>query len=273
MEKQIIITGGYSGIGFELSKILLKQGHKLGLIIRSEKRKNSFLQKNPEFATAKVDFFLSDLSIQEQVVQVVNEITGKWQKVDILFNNAGVLLDKEKYSPQQNELHYEINVLAPYLLANKLKPALINTGNALIVNTVTDGLHYMKTININELTNPAKFRKLFGSYMQSKLALALLMQDLSREWIKSKIRIINVSPGGNKTKLSTGKGMPGWMLPFRLLLYKKPEYGAGFLYEAAFKKDLTDKTGIYLQRNKIENLRIVINKEQKNELLRGLKIH
>jgi NAD(P)-dependent dehydrogenase (short-subunit alcohol dehydrogenase family) len=272
MEKQIIITGGYSGIGVELSKILLKQGHKLGLIVRNENSKNSFLQKNPEFETIKVDFFLADLSIQERVVQVVNEILGNWHKVDILFNYAGLLLDKKKYSYQQNELHYEINTLAPFLLANKLKPALLNSENPLIVNTVTDGLHYMKTIDINELIDPVKFRKLFGSYMQSKLALALLMQDLSGEWIKNKIRIINVSPGGNKTKLSAGKGMPGWMLPFRKLLYKKPEYGARLLYYAAFKENFEDKTGIYLQKNKIKKLRIVLSKEQKNELLGGIKI-
>ncbi|HEY5125479.1 MAG TPA: SDR family NAD(P)-dependent oxidoreductase [Ignavibacteria bacterium] len=271
MKKQIIITGGYSGIGLELSKILLKQGHKLGLIVRNENSQSDFLNKYPEFDTENTDFFIADLGIQEKVVQIANAIKEKWDKVDILFNNAGILLGEEKYSVQGNEMHFEINTLAPYSLAIELKSSMIKSKNALIVNTVTDGLHYMKKIDINGLLSPKKFRKLFGSYMHSKLALALLMNNISDEWIKDNIRIINASPGGNKTKLTKGNGMPVWMIPFRILMYKKPEYGAKLLYDAAFKEDFMDKTGVFLQNNKIQKLRIRLKNEENNELLKGLK--
>lgn len=272
MKKQIVITGGYSGIGLELSKIILKQGDTLGLIFRNENSKNDLLTKHPEFNSESVDFFYADLSNQEQIVRVAKVIKEKWNKVDILFNNAGVLLGEKKLSAQGNEMHYEVNTLAPYLLALELKPALIKSEKALMVNTATDGLHYLKKIKIQELLNPVKFKKLLGSYMQSKMALALLMNNLSEIWMKDNIRIINASPSGNKTKLSEGDGMPGWMIPMRKLFYKNPEFGAKLLYDAAFKEIYFDKTGIYLQKNKIEKLNFKINEEQKTELLKGLKL-
>jgi NAD(P)-dependent dehydrogenase (short-subunit alcohol dehydrogenase family) len=239
--------------------------------VKNEKRKADFLHKYPEFDSEQTDLFIADLSIQEDVVQVASTIKEKWDKVDVLFNNAGVLLGEELYSIQENEMHFEINTLAPYSLAIELKPALIKSKNGIIVNTATDGLNYLKTIDIKGLIKPFKFRKLLGSYMQSKLALTLLMNNISEEWVKDNIRIISVSPSGNKTKLTNGNGMPGWMKPFIILLYKKPEHGAKLLYDAAFNEDYMDKTGIYIQNSKILKLRIMLSKEQNNELLKRLK--
>jgi NAD(P)-dependent dehydrogenase (short-subunit alcohol dehydrogenase family) len=270
IRKEIIITGGHSGIGLELSKILITEGHKLGLIVRNENRKNDFLRGLPGHATENVDFFFADLSNQKNVFDLANEIKTKWNKVDVLFNNAGVLLKEKKFSTQQNEMQYEVNTLAPYMVTTLLKPLLEKSDGAVVVNTVTDGLNYPKAINIKELLNPTGSRKIFGPYMQSKLALALIMNKLSEEFKKNNIRIVNVSPGGNKTKMTTGDEMPNWLTPIVYLFYKKPEKGARLLYDAAFKKDYKDKTGFYLQKNKIEKLKASISEEQKEELLKGL---
>ncbi|MBN2425595.1 MAG: SDR family NAD(P)-dependent oxidoreductase [Calditrichaceae bacterium] len=270
--KKILITGGYSGIGLELSKILFNEGHKIGLIIKNENRKLEFLREYPEFNTLEIDIFLADLSNQEQIIQVANDIRNRWGKIDILFNNAGVLLGEKLLSAQGNEMHFEINTLAHYLLTLKLKPLLQESGGAIVINTATDGLHYIKTIDIQDLFNPKKFKKLFGSYTQSKLALVLLMNKISDEWFKNNIRIINVSPGGNKTKLTEGKGMPAWMTPLMVLLYKNPIHGAKLLYGAAFNESYKDKTGIYLQNGKIQKIKLSLNEVQESEILKRYKI-
>jgi len=269
-QKHVIITGGHSGIGLELTKLILKDGHKVGLILRNESTLKEAKQKFEQLGYNNVEFLVADLCRQEDVLKVARSITNTWQKVDILFNNAGVLLGELTFSPQQNEMHYEVNTLAPYLLATNLYPALHDAQGAVVVNTVTDGLNMMKSLKAETLIHLSKFKKLFGAYLQSKLALALLMNDLAINWKPEKIRILHVAPGGNKTKLTSGNGMPSLLKPIVKLFYKDPVAGAKLLYNAAFEDQFDNKTGVFIQKNKIENLKLTINNELKLTLLKGI---
>ena len=211
----IILTGGHSGIGLELTKMLLNDNHKIGLILRSEKRKSEFIQAFGE--SSNVDFFFADLSNQQEVEQVAMNIRAKWSNLDGLFNNAGVLNDKAYYSPQNNELHFEVNTLAPYILTLALRPLLEKSEHPFIVNTVTGGMHKQKSLDVAQLKKPEKFVKLFGSYMNSKFALVVLMNHLANQY--PNLRIVNVDPGPNKTKMTNGDGMPKWLLLVRNLMF------------------------------------------------------
>src|SRR5690606_17600507 len=97
----------------------------------------------------------------------------------------------------------------------------------------------------------------------------LLLNHLSEQL---KVRVINASPGGNKTKLSKGDGMAIWMKPLVMLLYKNPDHGAKLLYQAAFDQQNLSKIQIYLQNNLEQKLRCSITEEQIQELLSGIKI-
>ena len=230
MKKQIILTGGHSGIGLELTKKLLAEKHQIGLILRNEERKND-LSKVIE--TKDIDFFYADLSVQSEVRNVANEIADKWITVDLLYNNAGVLLDSIYLSKQGNEMHFEVNTLAPFLLGKTLWERKRKNSDLKIVNTVTDFLYKQKKLVSKTLLLPTKNQKLFGAYLQSKLALTLLMNDWAKS--ESKLKILNVTPGPTKTNMTSGSGMPWWLLPFRNLLFSKPTKGASYLYDVAFE--------------------------------------
>jgi NAD(P)-dependent dehydrogenase (short-subunit alcohol dehydrogenase family) len=266
-QKQIIITGGHSGIGLELTKMLLNDGHKIGLILRSETKKSEVQKQFNN--TENLDFFFADLSNHKEILKVCEQIKASWSKVDILFNNAGVLLPDLQYSAQSNEMHFEVNTLAPYLLTTHLKELFDKSSDASVINTVTDTLENRAEIDVQELKKPAKFKKLFGSYMQSKFALTLLMNDLAKEW--KNIRILNVSPGANKTKMTGGDGMPFWLKPLRNLFFAKPTKGAGLLYDAAFDKKFADSTGVYIQKGKVKPLKTELKREDKIELLKEIQ--
>lgn len=264
----IIITGGHSGIGLELTKKLITEGHTLGLIVRSMSR----TEKLPEMVKnyGHISYFEADLSDQKSILEVAQNIANQWNKVDILYNNAGVLLDANYNSPQGNELHLEVNTIAPVVLSHALKPLLDKSDRPIIVNTVTGGLHQQKKLNTSTFIHPTKFTKLLGAYMQSKLALTLWMNELSKEW--KNIQIISVDPGPNKTKMTKGAGMPSWLLPLRNLLFSKPSKGGNLLYQGGFDEKHTGKSGVYLSGNKVKKMKMTLSDEHMALLKAGVKV-
>ncbi|MEL6970659.1 MAG: SDR family NAD(P)-dependent oxidoreductase [Bacteroidota bacterium] len=257
-----IITGGHTGIGLELTKKLLTEGHRIGLIVRSEARKETTQALFPN--NNAVEVFVADLSKRDQIETVAQQINSSWQVIDGLFNNAGLLLDKLYYSDYGNELQLEVNGISPYLLTKALQPLLDKAENPFVVSTATAGLNSKKSIDIPTFKKPQKFTKLLGSYMDSKLILVLLMNHLSATW--EKVRFVSVNPGAIKTKMTAGDGMPFWLRPIRNLFFKSPEQGAKSLYDAAFD-DKFNKRGLYVSEGKIKAMKYEIKEAEIQELL------
>ena len=187
----IIVTGGHSGMGLELSKRLLSKGHHIGLIVRNEKRKIETERLFPD--QSALDIFVGDLSKRDDIESVSAEVIAKWETIDGIFNNAGVLLDKLYYSEYGNELQLEINAISPFLLTKSLLPTLAKSGSPFVVSTATGTLEKKKSIDIPAFKTPVKFTKLTGSYMDSKITLVALMSYLSSQ--SEKVRFVHVNPG------------------------------------------------------------------------------
>lgn len=259
----IVITGGHTGIGLELTKRLVAEGqHQVGVVVRSEAR----LADVPAEVRKALTVWEADLAVQSDVARVASEITSHWPCVDGLFNNAGVLLGELRKSPQGNEMHFEVNTLAPYQLTTKLHGALTAAAAPFVVNTVTGSMH-RTALDVQELIEPTSFQRLFGAYLQSKLALVLLMNDLAAQPEWQPIRIRNVNPGANKTSMTAGEGMPGWLRPLRGLLFSGPKKGGNLLYDAAFRSDLIDQTGIWLDEKKIRPVPRTLSADDRARLL------
>lgn len=259
----IIISGGHSGMGLELTKKLISNGHHIGLIVRNEKRKNDAIKAlgNPD----NVVFFIADLGKRDQINRVAQDIGNSWSAIDVIFNNAGVLLDKLYVSDYGNELQLEINAISPYLLTNELLPLLNKAESPVVVNTATAGLSTKNSIDIEAFKRPKKFTKLTGSYMDSKFALVLLMNYLDAT--TESVRFVSLNPGAIKTKMTSGDGMPFWLKPFRNLLFKSPAQGAQNIYNAAFATNING-SGIYLDNGKVKDIQISLTRDQVEELVK-----
>jgi NAD(P)-dependent dehydrogenase (short-subunit alcohol dehydrogenase family) len=257
----IIITGGHSGMGLELTKKLLSEGHRIGLIVRNEGRKEQVQTLFPD--NVSVEIFVADLSNRAEIETVANQIKSNWKKIDGLFNNAGLLLDKLYYSDYGNELQLEVNGISPYLFTKALQPLLEKAENPFVVNTATGGINSKNSVNIPDFKKPKKFTKLLGSYMDSKLILVLLMNHLSKEW--KNIRFVSVNPGAIKTKMTAGDGMPFWLKPIRNLFFMSPERGAQSLFNAAFDSKYKG-SGIFINEGKVRPMKYEITNEEINQL-------
>ncbi|MDF9796860.1 NAD(P)-dependent dehydrogenase (short-subunit alcohol dehydrogenase family) [Catalinimonas alkaloidigena] len=258
----IIITGGHSGMGFDLTKKLLAEGHLIGLIVRSETRKQETKKLFPN--DSQIEIFVADLSNRNEIKEVAKAINSKWNHLDGLFNNTGVLLDKLYTSDYGNELQLEINAISPYLLTLELLPLLEKSDNPFVVNTATGSLERKKSLNIPSFKKPKKFVKLMGSYMDSKITMVTLMNHLSEQ--HPKVHFVSVNPGLIKTKMSSGSGMPFFLKPIRNLLFKSPEFGANNLYNGAFNNQYKDN-GLFVSDKKIRPIQVKITQPEIDLLL------
>lgn len=270
MKKNIVISGGHSGIGLELTKKLLAEGHKIGLIVRNENRRKSLADL---FDSSKIEFFYADLSVQTEVIRVAQNIKDSWDKIDRLYNNAGIAIMKgdRRTSKQGNELHFEVNTLAPYQLTIELKPLLLKSDDAKVVTTVTQGLDNLK-LNTERIFNK-DFTFGMKLYSQSKLAVMLLMNDLSEKDDWKSVKFLNVHPGNNKTNVTQNKDtMPAFIKLMVRLFFKTPDFGGQRLYNAGFDKKLEGENGVYLFNDKVRDLKHSLTSDDKRKLLSGMTL-
>lgn len=266
----IIITGGHSGIGLELTKKLLAERHKLGLIVRNENRKNDLSEI---LDTSKIDFFFADLSLQSDVLKVANDIKGKWEQIDFLFNNAGIAIMKgaRKTSKQGNELHFEINTLASFLLTQELKPLLVKSDKAKVITTVTQGLNNLKLRTENIFDE--SFSSGMKLYSQSKLAVMMLMNDLANQQSWESVRFLCVHPGNNKTNITQSKdNMPAFIKLMVSLFFKSPDFGSQRLYYAAFDGKFQKLNAVYLYNDKVLKLKNALTSDNKKKILSAIQV-
>jgi NAD(P)-dependent dehydrogenase (short-subunit alcohol dehydrogenase family) len=260
----ILVTGGHSGIGLELVRRLHADGATVGLIVRSPSRIDDLpaaIREAPGFT-----YWVADLGVHADVARVASEIAQRWDRIDVLYNNAGEL----RRSGQGHEMHYEVNTLAPMHLTRGLKPLLDAADAPIVVNTVTGGMHSAKALDLDQLTDPQVFRKLFGQYLQSKLALTLWMDELAGQDAWSGIAVRNVNPGANKTGMTESDGVPWFIRMVRGLLFSAPTKGGNLLYDAAFDPGLGRRSGVFLDEGKARQVPLRLDDTQRATLEAGL---
>ena len=134
--KTILITGGTSGIGYELGKILLEKGNTVILMGRDREKMAS--AEEDGFGTVSCDL-TSGNAIENAVLQIQNQ----YGKLDVLFNNAGIqynyLFHEETDPSERIRKEVEVNLTSQIILTQQVLPLLSNASEALIVNT-TSGL-------------------------------------------------------------------------------------------------------------------------------------
>lgn len=231
--KRAAITGASAGLGAELAAILAREGFDLVLVNRSRSSSEEILARlRRESPAASVEVVEADLADQDQVRAAAEAVAARYPTLDALFNNAGVLLGERQISKRGVEMHFQVNVLAPYMLTRLLAEPLAASGDGRIVNTSSGAVNLTGRLRLDELRDPKSFRRLVGPYGQSKLALTTLTNALAPDYGKRGIALRSVDPGGNRTKMTAGGGMP-WPLGYFNRFFQSPEKGARLIREPA----------------------------------------
>ncbi len=249
-----VITGSTGGLGAALAELAAQRGYDLILHGRKEaslnELKNRILDSHPH-----VNVFLisGDLGNTVDTSTIARKISNLAPKLDLLINNAGVLLDGIKMSSSGLEMHTQVNLLAPYIMMKTLRNNL-SFAKGSIINVSSGSAFRAKNLTIAELTKPTKVEKLSGAYARSKLALSHVTQELGEEFASDGITLLSTGPGPNKTNMTTGKGMPTWLLLLRPLIYSAPEKGAKKIFASLKSAQTHPIPGSYFSGSKVKKL-------------------
>lgn len=142
--KVFIVTGGNSGVGYELAKILYSKGGNVYLAGRTASKVAKAIEEiKAEVATipgstaGKLDSLTIDLGNLTTVAPCVSDFLSKESRLDVLFNNAGLSRQPAgSVTTQGHEIHMGTNCLGPYLLTKLLLPILAETAKTAPKNSV-----------------------------------------------------------------------------------------------------------------------------------------
>ncbi|GAA5528662.1 SDR family NAD(P)-dependent oxidoreductase [Herpetosiphon gulosus] len=250
--KTALITGANSGIGLELTKRLLGEGWTVIGLMRSQFPTNEPILQAAQ-AAGNLRSYQAEISDFGQLRAALQTIKQQETSLDLLFNNAGRTTEKLVFSPQGRELSFELQSVVPYIIAMELKELLLRGQHKTIINTSSNVLLTLRKLEIEQLERPQSFKKLFGPYATSKLALSLWNQALAPQLAKEGIKLYSVCPGGNRGSIKTNNGLPWWLRPFHGLLFKHPSNGADRLYNAAFNQQQFP-SGSFINKGKATTL-------------------
>lgn len=250
-----VVTGASGGIGSELCRRLAARGVGLVLLDRDAKKSAAFAAElNRAFPASVRETISVDLASHSDLKRVAEHLRATYPAIHLLFNNAGVLTETLQFSPHGNELHFEVNTLAPLALIDGLRPALRAAEGAAIVNTSAGISLQVKELRFEELVRPsAPFKKLFGPYIASKAALNVLTAALVEELARDSILIRAADPGPTKSALTRGAGTPFWMRLFYACL-PSAATNAKKIFDAALPATYKNASGVFVSGGKVQAL-------------------
>lgn len=250
--KLAIVTGGYSGLGLEITRALTAAGAHVVVPARRPAAAHEAVDGIGDVEVGELD-----LGDQVSVAAFAETFLASDRPIDFLIGNAGVMACPERHLDVNGtsvELQLATNHLGHYALANRLWPALAADGGARVVSVSSLG-HRQSPIRWDDLDFSTGYDK-WKAYGQSKTANVLFAVQLDALGAESGVRAFALHPGGILTPLQ--RHLPieeqvemGWRNPDGSpkadIPFKSPEQGAATATWAATSPQLDGLGGLYLE--------------------------
>ena len=220
-----IVTGANTGIGLETARMLALRGADVVLACRSRDRAQAALARiTAEKPSGRVSVATLDLSDLTAVQSFAAEFTADHDRLDLLINNAGVMVPPLSRTAQGFELQFGTNHLGHFALTAHLLPLVQRTPGSRIVTVASTAQSFGK-IDFDDLNWERRPYKDWRAYGQSKLANMLFSLELHRRLAAagSPVRATAAHPGWTATDLQRTAGVTRLLNP---LFAMKPKDGA-----------------------------------------------
>lgn len=246
--KTVLVTGANSGLGKAIALAFARDGMRVGMLVRNEARG---LAARDEILAAtgnrEISLFVADLGSQHEVRRAAAEILDRFERLDLLINNAGTAYASRRTSPEGLERSLAVNHLGPFLLTGLLLERIKASAPARIVNV---GTKMDTAMDFDDLDWTRRRYRMMQAYGQSKLGNLHFTFELARRLAGTGVSVNCVFPGVFRSNLGGSDGaqgifwkavdlLLGWALP-------TPTRAAERVLHAARSPDLDGVTGRYL---------------------------
>lgn len=245
--KVFVLTGVTSGIGKALALDIAKTGETLVMVARDADRgQAAFNEIKSQTQNPNIDLQLCDLSILSSVRNLAEILKSRYEKINVLINNAGVYKRQRVVTVDGYEEMFAANHLGPFLLTNllleSLQAAVAADGSAQILNIAAPST---TQLNFDDLQGEKNFNSLtaFGA---SKMANLLFTMELARRLETTGITVNAVHPGLARSGILKESFAP---LRFLTWLASRPaEKLTGDILKVATDPEFEKTTGKFFHR-------------------------
>ena len=240
-ERIAVVTGGNTGIGYEIARGLALNQMRVVLACRDlSKAQNAAATLRSEYEPP-IDVLHLDLASFRSIRAFAEEYDERFGRLHLLINNAGVFSDRRAYTKDGFEQNMGVNYLGTYLLSRCLFPLLSASKGARMVTVSSRAGLYGRIDWRQPFCGPAGFR----GYAASKLAQIWMTMDFAEEMNGQDIRINGVFPGRAATNIWRGDSfMMKLMRPLMLRFSQSPVACAQVALRVALAPDAEIKSGM-----------------------------
>ena len=240
-----VVTGANSGIGLETAVALAGAGARVAVVCRTPaKSAQAVSEIRRRRPGADVLPFAADLASQRAVRTVAAELAAALPRVNVLVNNAGLMLRERVLTEDGIETTFAVNHLAYFLLERLLEPALVAGAPSRVVN-VSSRAHLSGTLRFDDLMGSHGYDG-WQAYAQSKLANVAFTYELARRLAGTGVTANCLHPGVVGTNI--GHAGPSW-IRFGIKLVRpfllSPARGAATSIYLASSPEVEGVTGKY----------------------------
>jgi len=199
--KKVIVTGGARGIGKTVAEHMAMMGADIAVVDLLADVGQETAGQIAKAYGVKSKAYVCDVTKPDQVEKTVNQVADDFGGLDVLFNNAGVVLHKSslEVTPEEWTQIFDVNTHGVFFMAAAFARKLIALGRpGSIINNAS-----MSATIVNIPQEQA-------SYNASKAAVVHMTKSLAVEWVNHNIRVNSISPGYIFTDL-TAHVNPDWI--------------------------------------------------------------
>jgi NAD(P)-dependent dehydrogenase (short-subunit alcohol dehydrogenase family) len=244
--KRVIITGASRGIGKEAAFAIARQGAELTLVVRDKALGESVADECKRRGAASVDVLVCDLSSQKDIRRLAQEILDRYQRINVLINNAGAIYTERSTTVDGLERTFATNHVAYFLLTTLLLERLKASAPARIINVASDA-HRRNSFDLADLQSERSFTGM-TVYGASKLMNILFTRELHKRLAGSDVTVNALHPGVVATNFGdSAKGLMKTVLKLARPFMRTEADGAKTTVYLASSAEVSGVSGRYFK--------------------------
>jgi NAD(P)-dependent dehydrogenase (short-subunit alcohol dehydrogenase family) len=247
--KTVLITGANSGIGFVTAIELAKMGARVLMVCRDTERGARARAAVAQVAAgAAPELLLADISSQQAIRVLADEVRQRFSKIDVLINNAAGIFAERALTVDGIERTFATNHLGPFLLTNLVLDLVRAGPGGRIVNVAAES--FLSRLDFGNLDGEKSYGFL-SAYFRSKLEIIIFSLDLAQRLQGSGVTVNCMSPGPTRTRFGDSMtGLAGLFPRLVKKLFPGPEKGARTLIYLASSPDVEGISGRFFLRQR-----------------------